>query len=89
MFLSKKGNIGGVASALFFIVIVGIFLVVFSPVINDFRVTAINDAEVIGGDNTLYLLALYALMPVLWLIYLFLSAVLIFLSVNIARGSPL
>ena len=92
MFLSKigkKGNVGTVASALFFIVIVGIFLYIFSPVINEFRVTAINDAELEGGDNALYLLALYSLMPVLWLIYVFLSAILIFLTVTVARGSPL
>ena len=89
MFNSKKANIGNVAGALFFIVIVGVFLYSFGPIIDDFRVTAINEAEQIGGDNTLYLLALYSLMPLLWLIYLFLSAVLIFLVVNTARGSPI
>lgn len=89
MFHSKKGNVGTVASALFFIVIVGIFLYIFGPVIDDFRVEAINEAESAGGDNTLYLLSLYALMPLLWIIYLFLSAILIFLTVNLARGSPL
>jgi len=89
MFPSKKGNIGNVASGLFFIVIVGIFLFLFSPVINEFRVDAINDAELASGDNTLYLLVLYALMPVLWLLYVFLSAILIFLTVSMARGSPI
>lgn len=89
MFSSKKGQIGNVAAALFFIVIVGIFLNVFSQVIDDLRIEAINDATSEGGDNTLYLLVMYSLMPILWIIYLFLSAVLIFFSVQVARGSPL
>lgn len=92
MFLSSsvvKGNIGNVASGLFFIVIVGIFLFMFSPVIDEFRIDAINDAELSGGDNALYLLSLYALMPILWILYVFLSAVLIFLLVSVARGSPI
>lgn len=86
---SKKGQISVVASALFFILISGILLFLFSPTINDFRVAAINDATSATGDNTLYLLGLYAFMPILWVIYVFLSCILVFVAVSGARGSPI
>lgn len=89
VFKGKKANIGLVASALLFIVIIGLLLNAFSPTINDLRIEQINEINLSGEENTLLLLFLYALMPLLWVIYVFLSAVLIFLSVNVARGSPL
>jgi hypothetical protein len=89
MFSNSKGQISVFFYSLFFIVIVGLIMGAFSPIINDFRIELINDYSYDEKENALFLLVLYALMPTLWIIYIVLSAILLIVIVAQSRSSPI
>lgn len=80
---SNKGQLGGVIYLLLVIVLAGIILVVFSPTIDEFRVERINDIDNYENQNNTFMkIFLYALKPLMWIFYLFLSVIVLFLGIR-------
>jgi len=85
--MNKKGQLSTVVYAIVVIILTGFLLAVFQPVVNEFRLERIADASESSGQyNALQLFFLYSLIPIIWLVYIFLSLVVIFVSVNSSGG---
>ena len=83
MFDSKKGQAGGVMYVIVLVLLTGIILAVFSSTINTFRLEQIERIDSFPDQySALMKLAMYALMPLIWIFYLFLSVVILYVSVN-------
>jgi len=80
MFDSKKGQAGGVMYVIVLVLLTGIILAVFSPTINTFRLEQIERIDSFPDQySALMKLGMYALMPLIWI---FLSVVILYVSVN-------
>lgn len=84
VYLNTKAQAGNVFIAFFLVIIVGLLLSATSPILNDFRVEAINNLD--ANSGALYEIVLYALMPIVWFLYLFASLVFIAVTANASRG---
>ena len=83
MFDFKKGQAGGVMYVIVVVMLTGIILAVFQPTLNNFRLEQIDRIDNYPDQySALMKLAMYALIPLLWVFYLFLSVVILFVSVN-------
>jgi hypothetical protein len=73
MYIGSKGQIGfgNVLIGVFFVLIVGILLSAFSGTINDFRLELIDEVD--ENTGVLYEIMLYAMMPMIWFLYIFSS----------------
>lgn len=85
MFSNTKAQAGNVIIAVFLVLIVGTLLYSFSGVIDDLRIDRIS--ELTGDENVLYEIFLYAMMPIVWFLYLFASIVWIALTSQANRGA--
>lgn len=85
MVFNKKGQAGNVLIAIFLTLIVGIVLYSFSPIISDFRADLISNLD--ADANPLYEIALYALMPIVWFLYMFASFLFIAITGQASRGA--
>jgi len=83
-FSNSKAQAGNVLIAVFLVLLVGLILYSFSPVIDDLRQEAINDLN--SESNVLYEIFLYSMMPVVWFLYLFVSVVWIAITSQASGG---
>jgi hypothetical protein len=81
--LNKKGQAGNVMSVLLIVVLTGILLAVFQPTINDFRLQNIENIDNYPDQySALMKLFMYGLLPIMWIFYIFLSILIVFVTVN-------
>ena len=83
IFDSKKGQAGNAVYVLVVVLLTGVLLAVFQPVINEFRLEQISEIDNYPDQySALMKLAMYALLPLIWIFYLFLSVLIVFITVN-------
>jgi len=81
--LNKKGQAGNVMSVLLIVVLTGILLAVFQPTLNDFRLQNIENIDNYPDQySALMKLFMYGLLPIMWIFYIFLSILIVFVTVN-------
>ena len=81
--MNKKGQAGNVMSVLLIVVLTGILLAVFQPTINDFRLQNIENIDNYPDQySALMKLFMYGLLPIMWIFYIFLSILIVFVTVN-------
>ena len=81
--MNKKGQAGNVMSVLLIVVLTGILLAVFQPTINDFRLENIENIDNYPDQySALMKLFMYGLLPIMWIFYIFLSILIVFVTVN-------
>jgi hypothetical protein len=83
-----KGQVGFVMTTIVLVILTGVLLKAFSPTIEEFRVERLSTIDNYPNENNdLTKILLYAFMPIMWSFYIFLSAIVIFISVRRAQGS--
>ena len=81
--MNKKGQAGNVMSVLLIVVLTGILLAVFQPTLNDFRLQNIENIDNYPDQySALMKLFMYGLLPIMWIFYIFLSILIVFVTVN-------
>jgi len=81
--MNKKGQVSAVFSAFVVIILTGVMLTIFMPTIDDFRIEQIENLE---EGAILEKLLLFALKPLIWGMYIFLSIFAMVFTVNSAQG---
>lgn len=80
---NKKGQAGNAVYVMVVIILTGMILAVFQPTINTFRLEQIDRIDSYPDQySALMKLFMYALLPLLWIFYLFLSVLILFVTVN-------
>jgi hypothetical protein len=80
--VNKKGNVPFLMSTLVVVVLVGLMLFVFHDPIDEFRVDLLNDSAT--QDDSLLLIVLYGLFPIMWFFYILLSIFAVKIAVDVA-----